>query len=413
MELGPVPLIDIAILLLAFFLRPWSAKRVVFTYPILLIILGFIAAEVVVAVGWETGLRVSNFQTIVNYLFLPTIIYNLSRELRLNKLSGWWPVIIYLAMPILFLNMLITAWVLYTGINSPEFTWEAAFITASILAATCSLAMLDVFERFPCSDRVKGIIRGEALLGGIFAVILFKLFLDLVSNPAMLEASSGEWMGEFLQQIFGGAFVGVMVGGLALGLLIINKDPALQTFVTIAAVYFSYIMAQDILHCSGVFAVATVGITFNYLARPLEAADTSDFVGRVWDMTNLLAYTCLFLLLGVTLTPDMFSNNWYPMLVGLVGSIIARAVGIFVILPLLSLLRLKHPLTWTERALIYLGGTRGAVTIVLVFLLPLKLPYYATVQAIVFGVVIGTILLKVPVGTLLVRKATPQPKAKA
>ena len=115
-----------------------------------------------------------------------------------------------------------------------------------------------------------------------------------------------------------------------------------------------------------------------------------------WTFNVYVAESLMFLLMGVTVTVGMFTDNWLAMLIGIAAVLIARAVGIFGGAPLVSLLPNVEPVPKSYQRLIFLGGLRGAVTLALALALPFELEYWWTIQSIAFGVVLFTLFVQAP-----------------
>jgi CPA1 family monovalent cation:H+ antiporter len=91
---------------------------------------------------------------------------------------------------------------------------------------------------------------------------------------------------------------------------------------------------------------------------------------------------------------DMFTERWLAMLIGIAGVIIARAIGIFTFVPLLSRILPVDAIPRSYQAVMFWGGLRGAVTLALALSLPTTLDYWWTIQSIAFGVVLFTLFIQ-------------------
>ena len=111
-----------------------------------------------------------------------------------------------------------------------------------------------------------------------------------------------------------------------------------------------------------------------------------------------VASALVFLLMGATVTLDMFGELWLAMLIGIGGVLVARALGIFGITPLLSLLPGVERITLGQRICLAWGGLRDAVALALALALslPVDLEYWRTIQSIAFGVVLFSLLVQAP-----------------
>jgi CPA1 family monovalent cation:H+ antiporter len=116
----------------------------------------------------------------------------------------------------------------------------------------------------------------------------------------------------------------------------------------------------------------------------------------------------LFFLVGMSITINMFYLHWLPMLVGVFAGGLSRAAIIYLGAGPLSHLPRQRPLTLTEQHLMLWGGVRGAVAIALALSLSTDIPYWYTVQSMVYGVALFSLVFQAPFFSFLsVRKPHP------
>jgi CPA1 family monovalent cation:H+ antiporter len=109
----------------------------------------------------------------------------------------------------------------------------------------------------------------------------------------------------------------------------------------------------------------------------------------------------LFFLVGMSITMDMFQVHWLAMLVGVLAGVVSRAVIIYLGAGLISRLPLQRPLKLAEQNLMLWGGIRGAVAIALALSLSVDVPYWYTVQSIVYGVALFSLVIQAPIFSFL------------
>ena len=136
---------------------------------------------------------------------------------------------------------------------------------------------------------------------------------------------------------------------------------------------------------------------------PLGGNQETDFGQKLWEFNAYVANALVFLLMGVTITLDMFTHRWLAMLIGIAGIIVARAIGIFTFVPLLSRFTPIEAIPRPYQLVMFWGGLRGAVTLALALSLPTSLDYWWTIQSIAFGVVLFTLFVQAPTTAPLLR----------
>ena len=383
-------------LLLALLIKPIAEKYHI-PFAGLLVITGFVGSEILVSFNIDTGVRYDSFHDLILYVFLPILIFESAFKMDAEKLAKNLVVILFFAIPIMLLSTFIAAAMIYYGIGHPEgFPWVAALLTGALLAATDPVAILEIMRKAGVSERLCLLLDGEALFNDATAIVTFSIFLYIAQHP-MEDISIFDASTRFLIIFFGGAIIGLFIG---LGFLFLSRllqDHIQQAIVTLIAAYVSYLVAEQVLHVSGVMSVLITGIILRrVIHHDFQDHKKQHFVDDFWSFNVYVVEALMFLLMGVTVTVGMFTDNWLAMLIGIGAIVIARAVGIFGGAPLISLLPSVEKIPLKYQRLMFVGGLRGAVTLALALALPIELEYWWTVQSIAFGVVLFTLFVQAP-----------------
>ena len=151
-------------------------------------------------------------------------------------------------------------------------------------------------------------------------------------------------------------------------------------------------------------ATLSAGLTIAWLQRKdLDEEDVAFAFGS-WRTLGFLADAMLFFLVGMSITIDMFQLHWLAMLVGVLAGIISRAAIVFLGAGLISRLPRQRPLGMAEQNLMLWGGIRGAVAIALALSLSVDIPHWYTIQSIVYGVALFSLIFQAPVFSYLSQK---------
>jgi len=390
-------------LLLALLLKPLAEKYHI-PFAGLLVITGFVGSKILVSFGIDTGIRHDSFHDLILFVFLPVLIFEAAFKIDAKSLFKNLLVILFFAIPIMLFSTVMTAAMIYYGIGYPTaFPWIAALLTGAVLASTDPVAILDLMRKVGVSERLCMLIEGEALFNDATAIMTFSIFLYIAQHPmediSVLDASL-----RFLVVFFGGSIMGLFIGFGFLFLSRLLQDFIQQAIVTLIAAYISYLTAQW-LNVSGVMSVLVTGMILGrVIHHDFQDHVKNSFVDDFWTFNVYVAESLMFLLMGVTVTVGMFTDNWLAMLIGIVAVLIARAIGVFGGSPLISFIPNVESITFGQQQLMFVGGLRGAVTLALALSLPLKLDYWWTVQSIAFGVVIFTLFIQAPLIIPLLRK---------
>lgn len=384
-------------LLLALLLKPVAEK---FHIPFagLLVVTGFVGSEILVSLDIDTGIRYDSFHDLILFVFLPLLIFEAAFKINAQQLFKNLLAILFFAVPVMLFSTAVAAVMIYYGIGHPTgFPWIAALLTGSLLAATDPAAVLEIMRKAGVPDRLCILIEGEALFNDATAIVTFSIFLYIAQHP-MEDISFIDASLRFLVVFFGGCIVGLFIGFGFLFLSRLLQDFVQQAIVTLIAAYISYLVAQQWLNVSGVMSVLVAGMILGrVIHHDFQDHEKSSFVDDFWTFNVYVAESLMFLLMGVTITLGMFTDNWLAMLIGIVAVLIARAIGVFGGARTLSFIPNFERITLGEQRLMFVGGLRGAVTLALALSLPFELDYWWTVQSIAFGVVLFTLFVQAPI----------------
>ncbi|MDZ7754501.1 MAG: sodium:proton antiporter [Gammaproteobacteria bacterium] len=370
---------------------PWSAG---------LVVVGFVASEVVTGLGGDIGLRWDAVHDIVFFVLLPVLVFEAALNLDVGQLKRHLPMILVLAVPLLLVSTAVIALLLRSAIG-PGFPWMAALFAGAILSATDPVAVLALFRKMGVSPRLAVLMDGESLFNDATAIVLAALLLGIAAGAGAPVSVAAATL-EFLRVFAGGLAVGALVGGLLVVLFRVTEEPPARVGLTVSGAFLAFALAEGVLHLSGVMAVLAAGLC---AAVGLNARrEVSRLAHQSWEVMAYLANGAVFLLMGATITVAMFSDRWLAMLMGIGAALVARGAVVFAGIPLANLLPGVEPVPAAFRPILYWGGLRGAITIALALSIPLEHPWWYTVQAIAYGVVLFTLFVQAPTMPLLLRR---------
>ena len=407
MDTQHVILLFMGMLLLSIILEP-LAGRLKLPFAAALMVIGFLASELMVYFSIDTGIRWHNFYELIFYVFLPILIFEAAFNMDVRLLLRNLVPVLVLAIPLMLVSTGIIAVVLYYGINYPEgFPWVAALLTGALLSATDPAAILALFRKMKAPPRITMLLDGESLFNDAAAIVLFTLLVGIAAHSET-DFSPGAETLKFAGIFTGGLLVGSIVGGI--GYLVIPRldNQVTQGVFSLVAAYMAYYLAESLLHVSGVMSVLIAGLALGHVYRQQGHSSISGFMPTLWAYKSYIANAMVFLISGVTIQLLMFTDQWLAILIGIFAVLFARAVSILGFFPLLNLFPGNEPVIHRDRVLMVWGGVRGVVTLALALSLPVDLPYWWTIQSIAYGVVIFTLLVQAPTIGLLIRRTNNQ-----
>lgn len=333
-------------------------------------------------------------------LVVPPLIFEAMMHIRSGDLRAVIGPSIVLATVGVAIATLVAGVILWRVAGLPP---TVSFLFAAIVAPTDVVTVLEVFRRADVPSKLATLMDTEAAFNDATAIVIFSIILSSIALPGVPFLSN---VARFGLTTLGGGLVGFLVAYGAGKISTITEDGITETFLTIAAVYGSYVFASG-LGVSGLIAVAVVGLYFgNITMKSTVDASSRDFILTFWRVAAFIGNSVAFLLIGFETNLVSMGQSILLILAAYLGVTVARAASVYPILAIFGQLREKIPITWSNTAL--LGGVRGALSIALAASLgAYTVVSQADIQKIttmVLGVAFLSIVLQVPLLTRYVRR---------
>lgn len=310
---------------------------------------------------FEINIRASVFL----YVLLPTLLFQVSLGLNLRRMADdWVPILVMAVLAVVVATFAI-------GFALTPFTTlplMACLMLGAIVATTDPSAVVSIFRNIAAPQRLTRIVEGESLLNDAAAIALFGFFLTFVMmgvpNPTLRDALVG-----FPLLVFGGIGIGWVFARICIALFaLMSRYPLAQVSLSVALPYVTYLVADQILGVSGVIAVVMAGMTLNYLGPGRLAPSSWAYLRELWNVLAHWAGALIFLL-AAFLVPRLLGDVQLRDL-ALIGVVIAAAAAarlfmLYLVLPLLTAMKLSPRVDRPYRVAILWGGLRGAVTLAL------------------------------------------------
>ncbi|MEQ8859162.1 MAG: sodium:proton antiporter [Pseudomonadales bacterium] len=368
---------------------------------------GVAAGLAIPFLGLDIGLRAYHVRDLVFFVMLPLLIFAAAWHIKPPLLRRWLVPTVLLATVGVIICAAVTGAGLYFGIGHAQgFPWAAALLSGAILAATDPVAVVAKLQALRANEELTTLFEGESLFNDATAVVLFSLVLLWAQH----EPGPASVAGHFVTVFLGGIATGLVAGLLAsIGVLFLG-NPSAAVVILVFSAFGSFYLAEHSFHVSGIMAVMTAAIVARVCLGEQKNSMLSG-ISATWDWLNLLMNTLLFALMGLVITVDMFRDQWLAMLVAVAVATVARFAAVYGCAAMTQFSRRPIPANWS--LVLGWGGLRGAIAIALVLSIPVELPYWWTVQSLVFAVVLFTLFVQAPtVGKLIGRLDTSQPESR-
>jgi CPA1 family monovalent cation:H+ antiporter len=404
---------SLVIMIIASLLAEPLARLFRLPFVAFLIIIGFLGSELIVFLGFDTGIRAANFTDLVFYVFLPIIIFESAYKINRQSLKNQILPILLLAIPIMLISAGIAALLIFWGIGHQSgFPIYTALVAGAVLVSTDPMALVSHLKRIKAPEEVTTLIEGESLFNDAIAVVLFTTLVSMaLSYQNMTEGEQGIdvtlQIVKFLMLFFGGLLFGFICGCIGAVISFILHTRILENVLLVSVAYGSFLVAEDFLGVSGMMAVLVAGLVMNKAHEKFIPTEDREYINYWWEVIDFFANAMIFILLGVTITLSMFEERWLAMIIAIAAVLLTRAIAVFGLLPLMTF-KAKSVTTNNTRQILFWGGTRGAVTVALALSLPVELEAWWTVQSMAFGVVLFTLFVQAPTVPRLLQITHPQ-----
>ncbi len=368
-------LLAVAVLLLLVSLLQPLAERLALPSTMLLATLGMAIGLVVFVWGSTPGIGITEDMVggltqiglsadAFLFIFLPPLLFTagLGVDLRLLKDD--------IAAVLLLAVVAVVFCAAFVGLALAPFTdigLVACLLLGAVVASTDPAAVIGVFRDIGAPRRLTTLISGESLFNDAAAIVLFAIFLELATSGGDLGPLDA--LQTFAVSFLGGFALGYLCGRVA-GLLFdrLRDAPTAATSVSVAIAYLAFILGEEYIEVSGVVAVVTAALVVGTEGPTRMTPTAWEALRNSWDQLEFWANSLVFVLASMMTVRLLPEATWEEMaLLGalVVAALSARAVVLFLLLPLMARCRLTPSVSRSFNAVILWGGLRGAVTLVL------------------------------------------------
>src|SRR5919202_2246121 len=370
-------------------------------YPVFLVLGGLVIGFV----PWLPTVEIS--PEVIFLAFLPPLLnyaafYSSPRDLHRHLRP-----VLALAIGLVLLTTATIALIAHALIGLP---WGAAFVLGAILAPTDPVAAEAIFRRLGVPGRVGTVVGGESLINDGTGLVAYRLAVAAVVTGTFSVWEAGL---DFLLVGGGGIIVGLILAWVVLPLWKRVRDTSIFIALSVLTPYAVYVMAEEVLHVSGILAVVSYGL-YRGWRDPGLFPDASTRIQNIsfWNMLVFLLESLLFVLVGQQLPAILEGLGEYSLAQVLVYAVLVYTALVgarflwFFTTPYLHpvfdrLLRNRYlgP-PWQERLVMVWSGMRGAVSLAAALAVPLvtdtgeAFPGRNLILFLTFSAILGTLVLQ-------------------
>lgn len=329
-------------------------------YPIFLVlgglVIGFVPALPTVEISPE----------VIFLVFLPPLLNSAAFFSSPQDLRRHLRPLLTLAIGLVLFTMAAVALIAHALIGLP---WAAAFVLGAILAPTDPVAAEAIFRRLGVPRRVSTIVGGESLVNDGTGLVVYRIAIAAVVTGTFSVWEAGL---NFLLVGGGGLVLGLIFARIVVPLWAHVRDPSIFIAFSLLTPYAIYVLAEEVLHISGILAVVSYGL-YRGWKDPSIFPDASTRLQNTsfWNMLVFLLESLLFVLVGQQLPAILEDLGEHSVMEVLLYAVLVYAVLVATrffwffttpyVLPVFDRLLRNRYLgsPWQERLVMGWSGMRG------------------------------------------------------
>ena len=270
-----------------------------------------------------------------------------------------------------------------------ELSYIYCLLFGSLISPTDPIAVLSILKTTSAPKSLETKIAGESLFNDGVGVVVFIVILEIVTGTHELNAGHIGLL--LVQEIVGGACLGLGLGYLAYRMLKSVDNYQVEILISLALVVGGYALAR-VLHFSGPIAIVVAGLLIGNHGRLFAMSDETRLqLDTFWELVDGVLNAVLFVLIGLEILILTFTKQYLLLSLLIIPFVLtARFISIGIPLTLLRRFRTFSPgavriLTW--------GGLRGGISVALALSIP-PAPEKTLILIFTYTVVLFSILVQ-------------------
>ncbi len=352
---------------------PPLAGRLKLPHSVFLAICGCLLAYASHVLKWAPPV-IGDFLGIINtfeissetflIVFLPILLFETALSMNVRRLMDDVGPILMMAIVAVVVSTLLVGVVLreFSGMEL-----AACLLLGAIVSTTDPAAVIGIFREVGAPKRLTTLVEGESLLNDAAAIALYSVLLGVLSKDT--HWATGVVIKEFLLLFLGGGLAGYVIGRVACASFVwLRGWPAAEISLTVAVAYLCFFISEHYLHVSGVVATVVAGLVVGSAGRTRMSSTTFETLSHSWHQFGFWANSLIFLFAAMLIPKLMQNISWhhaFQILLVFLSTLLARAVVVFGLIPLLSFAGFGARVGTRFKAVIWWGGLRGAVSLAL------------------------------------------------
>lgn len=387
-----VDFVTLGLLLFVACLVAIVTRRIGLPYAVGLVVAGICMS----LAGYDSRVELSP-ELIFTFL-LPPLIFEAALHLGWGQFRREAPLVLGMA----FVGTMLSAAVVAAGMHwLVGWSWQAALLFGSLIAATDPVSVIAMMKEQNAEKRLRFLMEAESITNDGVAAVLFALIAAWIGGQ---QSGAGGVALALVTTAGGGVLCGLVVAALLLLIAGRSEDHLVEITLTMLAAYGSFLLAEK-FHVSGVLATLAAGMLVGNWGRGQTLTERGgEAMVRFWDFAAFLANSIVFLLIGSREASQPLAAYLAPATIGTALVLAGRVAAVY---PITALFRRTALATdQLTQHILFWGGLRGALALALALATPEALPEHDALIGVAFAVVAFSIFIQGLTVPMLLRRAS-------
>jgi CPA1 family monovalent cation:H+ antiporter len=342
-------------------------------------------------------------------LTLPLLIAADVLKLKLSDLKQHSFSLFWIAVISVWVSILLGVWINDFILSAYPLTIGAIVLLFCMVSATDPITVSAVFSNFRVPHKLKILTEGESLFNDATALIVFSIALIALENP--IDVTMNFILIKSLSVVFGAVLIGAIVGMITVLMLRLSSEALVEATIIILSAYVSYLFAEH-FHFSGILAVIVSVLMANNTIHKIihsaadeivQANNTKNFgllkhavtskenhqtILKSIDFISMFASALLFISIASIIDFEKLWHYKYEILAIFIASTVIRAVMMLKFAIVSKNIKNMQTIQKHWWAVLTFAGSKGALSILMVHMLPTTFQYKELFENIIIGNII-------------------------
>lgn len=341
-------------------------------------------------------------------------------DLKTHGISLFWVAVISI-ISFIFLGVLVKGLV----ITDYYVDLAAIVLLFCMVAATDPITVSAIFSNFKVPHKLKVLTEGESLFNDATALIVFSIALVALTTPENVTFSF--IVIKIISVVLGALVVGLVSGFLTTVTLKLSGEPLVEGTIILFFAYIAYLVAEH-FHFSGILAViisvvmanrmiqniidkedgdieaANKASNFGLLTYAITTRENQKTVVKVLDFASMFASALLFVSIATVVDIEKMWLYKDEIIALFVSSTIIRGLTMLKFALLSNQVSFMQSIQKHWWAVLTFAGSKGALSILMVHLIPNSFQYKEMFEHVVVGnIVLSTFVYAIILKFIFVR----------